>query len=298
MRQGIRDSFRAVRPILSESLKNMPSAQLAGFLSPEASEDFGRFLRGIQSVGRAAAPVLQRALPGLVQGATTGAMMGGPVGAILGAVGGGALSALQPGSPPPALTSGGAGAPQSPPLPPQLPAGGGVGGVPGGSAASSGSPAAGALLSLLADPRVIQAIAAMTLGQRGASAVPVGNTAVPVGAVANLIGQLAQQALSEHHQVARFESEVPSYLVDRRGRLRCDPMVPRERAEVLLELLQDSMVETQEAERHTAHRAHQAPNAWDESDLPEASEAVFADADEALESAFLEGLDQGWRGRS
>jgi hypothetical protein len=167
----------------------------------------------------------------------------------------------------------------------------------------------------LADPRVIQAIAAMTLGQRGASAVPVGNTAVPVGAVANLIGQLAQQALSEHHHVARFESEVPSYLVDRRGRLRCDPMVPRERAEVLLELLQDSMVEGNGGEGRSTegneHAEHVTPEdlatSWADLDgIPDAfdrnrvmDDAFFVDANAVSAEqvqVFLERTPYG-RGR-
>jgi hypothetical protein len=103
-----------------------------------------------------------------------------------------------------------------------------------------GSPAAAQLLQTIADPRLLQALMAMLMGQAGREKIPVGNQLVPTGAFTNLLGVLANQAAAEYNAVAPAYGETPSYLQDYAGEAIGDPAVAEHRAELLLELLQEA----------------------------------------------------------
>jgi hypothetical protein len=108
-------------------------------------------------------------------------------------------------------------------------------------------PAAQALLQLVNNPQLSQALTAMLMGGAGARTLPVGDTPVPVGAMTNLVGVLANQASAEYHQLVAGESAgTPAYLLDEHGEFVCDPADPVQRAEVLLALLEDDEQQTAE----------------------------------------------------
>lgn len=150
----------------------------------------------------------QQYAPGVARGALGGAMGGaalGPWGMLGGAVLGGLGSALGG-----ARGRGGA----APPGPPQAP------GLP---AAPGGAPAAGALMQLLGNPSMRQALMSMLLGPRtGRESIEVGPTAtrVPVAAFAELLREAADQALSQYEQVGGPDvaESMPEYLAVERER--------------------------------------------------------------------------------
>src|SRR4051794_1461495 len=154
-------------------------------------DDIGRTLSG---AARSAAPVLQRALPGVVSGAMSGAalgpwgMLGGALlGGVGSALGGGGGAAPHPGAPAPAAGAPGpaAGAP-------------GLGGGPTGAVAQ--------LLGALGSPTVQQALGSMFLGQAGARTVPTpGGNQLPVAAITNLLGMLSNRASAEWEAIMPSE---------------------------------------------------------------------------------------------
>ena len=98
-------------------------------------------------------------------------------------------------------------------------------------------------MSVLFRPEVLQALLAMALGSAGSREVPVGGTPVPLGAFTNLIGALANLASSDYNAVAvPLGPELPAYLIQVDGCLKCDVAVPEERAGVLLGMLQAEAV--------------------------------------------------------
>jgi hypothetical protein len=174
-------------------------------IDAEAAEDFfGAFGRAVNSIGRAVAPRLGNIAQGAISGATTGAALG-PWGMLAGALGGGAIGGLSaPGRP------GGAG-----PVPGSAGALGGIAGLMGGGGAAggvsqllgafggggrAGGGPAGALLGLLAQPQVTQALMSMMLGSSGSRTVPVAGRTVPVAAIANMIGHFANAAAAEYEK--------------------------------------------------------------------------------------------------
>jgi len=99
-------------------------------------------------------------------------------------------------------------------------------------------PAAAQLLNVLTRPEVLRALTAMVMGPAGNPNARAGGTEVPVAAIANLIGSLAQQAAEEYRVATNGAGEeLPDYLADDVGNLRCDPTSSEERAAVLYELL-------------------------------------------------------------
>jgi hypothetical protein len=104
-------------------------------------------------------------------------------------------------------------------------------------------PAAAQLLNVLFRPEVLQALMAMALGSAGNREMPVAGTLVPLGAFTNLIGSLANLASADYNDIAgSFGAELPAYLIQVDGCLKCDASVPEERAGVLLDMLQTEAV--------------------------------------------------------
>jgi hypothetical protein len=150
------------------------------------------------SAARAVAPVVSRALPGMMSGAMAGAPLG-PWGMLAGALAGGASSAL-----------GGGAAPGRPgPMPGGFPGGGGAASalVPFGRSGGSGG-ALAQLLGVLASPTTQQALSSMLLGGAGAKTVPTSSGGpVPVAAITNLLGLLANKASMEWEAETPFSGE-------------------------------------------------------------------------------------------
>ena len=117
---------------------------------PEAMAE--NFLKALGSLGKAAAPVLQRAAPAIAQGALSGASVGGPWGALIGAGAGAASSAL-------------GGAKRAPAAAPP------AGMAPPAAAAPlpTGQPAAATLVSLLQNPTVQKALMSQVFRLRHAA---------------------------------------------------------------------------------------------------------------------------------
>jgi hypothetical protein len=164
------------------------------------------------SLGKAVAPTLQRAAPGIAQGAASGAAVGGPWGALIGA-GAGLTSAALSGKRGPAAMKA-APAAEIPALP-------------------SGQGAAATLLDLMRHPAVQQAILSQVMGPAGTQqiATPTG-TQVPRGAINNLLMQLlanASEALDESESV-----DDESYLRNEAGEYVADPASPEQQAAVVL----------------------------------------------------------------
>jgi hypothetical protein len=64
-------------------------------------------------------------------------------------------------------------------------------------------------------------------------------TEVPLGAFTNLLNTLAGRAAQEADALAvESDERASSYLLDSEGRFLCDPAVPAQRADVLLQLLE------------------------------------------------------------
>ena len=197
--------------IVAESVNELPDAMAENFL------------KALGSLGKAAAPVLQRAAPGIVQGAAQGASVGGPWGALIGAAAGGASSAVggakpqraAPAAAPPAGTA--APAPTAP-----LP---------------TGQPAAATLVSLLQNPTVQKALMSQVFGTSGTPQVTTATgTALPRGAINGLLMQLlanASEGLGESEEMSE-----QSYLQDDAGEYLIDPASSEQQAALVLSHLQ------------------------------------------------------------
>lgn len=176
-------------------------------------------------------------LSGAGQGAATGATFAGPWGALIGGGLGAAQSLLAPPKtsasptprprPAPAVAS-----PLAPPI-----------------TAAPSSPAAPALAPSTAVQQLAQLLGSVAIQQAIASAVggatttgiEVGGTnqsksQVPIGALLALLGAIANTAAEE----AESDADDDGYLKDGEGAYRCDPAVPQERNQLLLELVLDS----------------------------------------------------------
>ncbi|MFL5910948.1 MAG: hypothetical protein ACJ768_10310 [Gaiellaceae bacterium] len=196
------EAYPAVYNRLAEQYRSLPEDQVESLLESMFGEGFGLAAaegffddvgRTLSGAARAAAPVLQRALPGVMSGAMSGAALGpwgmlggallGGVGSALG--GGGGAAAPHPGAPAPA-----AGAPAL--------GGGALGGGPTG--------ALGQLLGALGSPTVQQALGSMFLGSAGARTVPTpGGNQLPVAAITNLLGMLSNRASAEWEAIMPSE---------------------------------------------------------------------------------------------
>lgn len=223
LRTCLRSEFADVR---SEDLEEVVAASISDLPQPVAEN----FVKALGSLGKAVAPVLQRAAPGIAQGAASGASVGGPWGALIGAGAGLASSALKgakPGRPAapavaiPGMAGGTAGATVTAPVP-VLP---------------TGQPAAATLVSLLQNPSVLTALMSQALGASGNPQVATATgTSLPRGAINGLLMQLLANASEE-----LAESDSPSeqaYLQDDSGEYLIDPASSEQQAALVLSHLQ------------------------------------------------------------
>jgi hypothetical protein len=233
-RHVVKTDFPAVRRVMGPDRSRLDDADIEELLEelfPGAEpEDVEDFMRSVQQFGRQAAPLAQKALPGVMQGAQAG-MVAGPWGALVGGIGGGALSLLGPsgaGKAPRPAAAGppAAGPPPAAPVPP--PAGPAM--LPP-LAPTAAAPASAQLLTLLSRPETMQALLAMLLAGSGRNAVQVGQQQVPTPAFANAIAEVAAAAGEMAGATVEGESD---YLFDAEGHPRGDLVNPTERAAVLL----------------------------------------------------------------
>lgn len=196
-------------------------------LPADTAEDF---MKSLGSVGKTVGSTLQRAAPGIAQGAATGATVGGPWGALIGAGAGLASGVLggQGKAARPAAPAAAAGVPTAAPgatvtsAPPALP---------------TGQAAAAALLGLLQNPTVQQALRSQVLGAAGSQqvAAPSG-TELPRAAINGLLAQLlanASEGLPESESISE-----QSYLLGESGEYLVDPASPEQQAALVLSRLQ------------------------------------------------------------
>ena len=174
------------------------------------------FLSTLKKVGTSVVKAMPQVLPAAAP--IIGGMIGGPAGAAVGTmVGGLAGKALSTGQPAQASTIA-----ATMPLQQML----------------GGSPAAAKLAQLLYNPKMLQSLMAMTMGQAGAPNISVGSKLVSPSAFTNLLGQLANQATAEYNAMENMirpykESE------DYAGERTDDPTESSIRANRLLEDLNE-----------------------------------------------------------
>jgi hypothetical protein len=251
--EGLRTCLRPEYGDLPREHLEQVVAAAVDELPPAVAEDF---MSTLSSLGKAAAPTLQRVAPSVIQGAATGAQFG-PYGALIGAGVGLASSALasqKPApaaapapapattpSPAPAATPGPAAAPAATPSPAPAPAATQAAApAPAGPDSPSlptGQSAAATLFGLLKNPTVQQALMSQVLGQSGTPQVTTATgTALPRGAVNDLLMRLlanASESLPEQEAVTD-----ESYLQDASGGYLVDPASFDQRAAVVLSRLQ------------------------------------------------------------
>lgn len=251
-RQHYLDSFRN---ILSPEYRNIPDDALAETLlrtfeelSPEEQNAFAvlslqnsyeNFFRdlgnALPSIVRAVAPVAQIAAP------VVGTLIGGPAGTAIGTAVGGLIGNFaaqggagpSPAAPPPAPPPARVAVPraalaQTQPQTPQV--------------AAQGSPAAGQLMSLLANPQIIQALLGQLMGALGNGSATVQRgahtTAIPFASLMNTISEYALRAAEESVRNGDFESA--TYMTDHWGRpLVNDPSDTSERADAVYKILSE-----------------------------------------------------------
>jgi hypothetical protein len=253
--------YAAIREALAPEYRDLRSEQIEAIVHTQlgsvSPDDVESFLSTLKKVGGAVTKALPAVLP--VAGTVAGTALGGPLGAMVG----GQLGSL---------------------------AGGAVGratGRPGprrAATAGAAPPAAAQLLGVLNRPEILRGLMSMLMGPAGGRTVPVGGVPVPTGAIANLIGTLANQAAEEERVLAAADGDpLPTYLMDSFGEFRCDPAVPEQRAEVVLELLRHSAPEVVGA-------AARPLTEYDESDESDESDEMY----DALELGDLDSLDAEW----
>ncbi|MDN3514153.1 MAG: hypothetical protein NG747_07115 [Candidatus Brocadia sp.] len=199
------------RDLDPEDIDAMLEDVFAG-MSPEEIESFWSTLGNIgKSVGSIAAKAIPVAAP--ILGTALGGPVGGAIGGAVGKLAGKALGGT-----------------------PGKPIGGQPSQVPGG-----GSPAVSQLMSFLQNPALLQSILGQVLGKAGRSTVPVGQqgASAPFGSFMNALSTLANQAAAEAN-AGEDSQGTPSYLLDEQGNFLCDPAVPEERAQVLIEQLHEA----------------------------------------------------------
>jgi hypothetical protein len=231
MRNGQPETaYPKIRGSLSQNLSELSDSQIEAVfkrqnIDAESLEGFFDDLGKIaSSVGTAVVKAAPTVLP--IAGQVVGTAFGGPLGAALGgqlgSIAGGAIGAATG----------------------QRPAAGGAAPGPLGAVASllGGSPAAGQLLQTITRPETMQALMSMFMGPMGKPNIPVGpaQTPVPVGAFSNLLGVLTNQAAAEYNaSVSAANGRPPAYMTDYAGEAKGDPAVAEDRAQALLELLQN-----------------------------------------------------------
>lgn len=224
--------------------------------------------RALPQVARVAAPIAQTALP------LIGTAVGGPIGGMVGGLAGQALGGL-------------AGQARSPM--PQTPATPGMparGGAPSGAAAQ--------LMQLLGDPRILQSLGSLALGQAGSRGISAGNTRITPSAVTGLLGMLANQATADAMALESYSSDYSDY-AENLG----DPAVAESRAAALLDLLLETYPETAQPEAETASsfEMESETSTWGESTDYEAYYDTFFDTSESdvsEQSEFESDWESDW----
>jgi len=252
------DFYPNIREYLAPEYASLAAEQVEDLLEKEGirAEAMEGFFDDVgktfSSAAKAVAPVVSKALPGVISGAAAGCALG-PWGCLGGALIGGVGSALSSGGGKPA--GGGGGSSPASAIAGAIPAiagaagGGGVAsgvasalpaiaGLVGGGGGAGGSDKtnpAGILLGLLQRPEVLQALMSMALGSAGRKDVSVGGNSVPASAIANLVSTLGSKAFAKAEAVAEPSEDLPDYLYNN-GVLAVDPAVPSQRAARLLEM--------------------------------------------------------------
>lgn len=265
-------SYSEIREILASEYRDLPDESIEALVQQSfgsaSAEDIESFLSGLKKVGNVVTKALPTVLP--VVGTVAGTAFGGPVGAALG----GTLGNLAGGAVQAATAGGKPGGKPRLPKPAALAKTALKGAkAVAGAVVPAGSPAAAQLLGVLNRPEILQSLMAMIMGPAGRPNIPVGGNPVPVGAFANLIGALANTAAAEYNATAAQEGEsIPTYLLNESGDFLVDPAVPEERAGLLLSMLNQSAVETDES---------------DESDI-EWDDAVYDEQDEEDSDFYID----------
>jgi hypothetical protein len=234
-------SFPEIRKRLAPQYRHLPTEYIEQIIeqnfgegvSPDDVESFfGDIGNAVKSVGSVVKSALPAVLP--VAGTVVGTALGGPVGGALGGTLGSTLGGAIAPSPKPGS------APL--PKPAAAPKPGIVGtmvSAVGNKAATGGNPSAAQLLQTLFNPKVIQGLQSMALGQAGKQTISVAGNQVPISAFTNLLGSLLTQATEEHHRIQASSGEsVGPYLIHAEGYPTVDFNSPEQRAGVLLNLLQ------------------------------------------------------------
>ena len=219
--QGLRHCLRPeFADVSREHLEGVVAASMNDL--PEAMAE--NFLKALGSLGKAAAPVLQRAAPAIAQGALSGASVGGPWGALIGAGAGAASSAL-------------GGAKRAPAAAPPA----GMAAPAAAAPLPTGQPAAATLVSLLQNPTVQKALMSQVFGASGTPQVTTATgAALPRGAINGLLMQLlanASEGLGESEELSE-----QSYLQDDSGEYLIDPASSEQQAALVLSHLQGDSV--------------------------------------------------------
>lgn len=181
----------------------------------------------LKDIGKKVVKAMPQILP--VAAPIIGGVVGGPAGATVGSmVGGFAGSPSQPAQPsaPPAT------------LPPIT----GLQNLPSQQQMPGGSQAASILAQLLYNPKLLESLMAMIMGQAGAPNISVGSKQVRPSAFTNLLGELAKQATAEYNAM---ESLIRPYREneDYAGEQVDDPIESAIRANMLLKGLNEEDLE-------------------------------------------------------
>ena len=219
--QGLRHCLRPeFADVSREHLEGVVAASMNDL--PEAMAE--NFLKALGSLGKAAAPVLQRAAPAIAQGALSGASVGGPWGALIGAGAGAASSAL-------------GGAKRAPAAAPP------AGMAPPAAAAPlpTGQPAAATLVSLLQNPTVQKALMSQVFGASGHAASHDGNRRhLAARRDQRIAHAAARQRLRRPGRIEELSEQ--SYLQDDSGEYLIDPASSEQQAALVLSHLQGDSV--------------------------------------------------------
>lgn len=212
-------------------------------MTPAEGFSFKKALRAIKRGGRrlirskAVGKIAGKALPFV--GGAVGTLIGGPVGTALGTklgqVAGKAVAGASKGRP---RRRGRRGRRRRG----LAPAIGRVLGNRGAAAlrgVTSGSPAALQLLRLTQNKNVLKGLMSLAAGTNGRSAIKLGGASVPLGGILNTLKSLTEQAAAEADALMYEQAADHSYLQDEEGEYIVDPSEAEERAEAVVELLNE-----------------------------------------------------------
>lgn len=239
----------ALRSVLAEAYRDAPDEVVQELLDELASElnaaELAAVSKALNQVKKALPGIAnlgQQALPGVIQGATTGATVGGPWGALIGGIAGGGLSLAGGVKPKTRRPVRRPGVQASRPTHPTA--------FPSPRTSSpalqtpSVSKSAAQLLQILQDPKVLQVLLALTMGNAGKKNLTVGKSVVSPPAILDLIktlvGRTAQESEDEH------PATTEGYLLDQSGKYAFDPANPDDRADALVEHLTSNNSDWQE----------------------------------------------------